>query len=52
MSPSTDPKYFGKSAFSGLKNVSKAALDIMSGKKEEEPPQAEVKETEQEKTDG
>ena len=49
---STDPKYFGKSAFSDLKNVSKAALDIMSGKKEEEPPQAEVKETEQEKTDG
>ena len=33
MSPSTDPKYFGKSAFSDLKNVSKAALDIMSGKK-------------------
>jgi len=52
MSPSTDPKYFGKSALSDLKNVSKAALDIMSGKKEEEPPQAEVKETEQEKTDG
>ena len=50
MSPSTDPKYFGK--FSDLKNVSKAALDIMSGKKEEEPPQTEVKETEQEKTDG
>ena len=52
MSPSTDPKYFGKSAFSDLKNVSKAALDIMSGKKEEEPPQTEVKETEPEKTDG
>ena len=47
-----DPNYFGKSPFKGMEGVINAARDVLSGKKEEEPPQAEVKETEQEKTDG
>ena len=54
MSPSTDPNYFGKSAFSDLKSVTDAARKVMQGEtqkevKEEEP---EVTKTEQEKTDG
>ena len=53
MSPSTDPNYFGKSAFSNLKGVADAARKVMQGEtqekvKEEEPPTT----TEQEKTDG
>ena len=54
MSPSTDPNYFGKSAFSNLKGVADAARKVMQGETQEE----EVKEeeptttTEQEKTDG
>jgi len=53
MSPSTDPNYFGKSAFSNLKGVADAARKVMQGEtqekvKEEEPTTT----TEQEKTDG
>jgi len=47
-----DPNYFGKSPFKDMEGVINAARDVLSGKKEEESPQAEVKETEQEKTDG
>ena len=53
MSPSTDPNYFGKSAFSDIKSVADTVRKVMQGEtqevKEEEP---EVTKTEQEKTDG
>ena len=56
MSPASDTRYFGKSAFSYLQNVTDVVKGVMSGEttKEEEvkKEESEVSTTEQEKTDG
>ncbi len=53
MSPSTDPNYFGKSAFSNLKGVADAARKVMQGETQEKVKEEEsTTTTEQEKTDG
>ena len=53
MSPSTDSNYFGKSAFSDLKNVTDAVRKVMQGETQEEVKEEEpTTTTEQEKTDG
>ena len=56
MSQASDPRYFGKSPFSPLKNASEVAAKIMRGETVEEvKPEVTPEEpttTEQEKTDG
>ena len=56
MSPASDPRYFGKSPFSHLKNASEVAAKIMRGETvEEEKPEVTPEEpttTQQEKSDG
>ena len=52
MSPSTDPSYFGKSAFSNLKGVADAARKVMQGETQEVKEEEPTTTTEQEKTDG
>ena len=57
MSPTTDPRYFGKSALSDLQGVAGAALKVLQGNPEEEvkteeSPEATTTEPEEEKSDG
>ena len=58
MSPSSDPRYFGKSPFDHLKNVAAAAAKIMNPETDkeevtkEESTIIEPTTTEQEKTNG
>ena len=58
MSPASDPRYFGKSAFSDLNNVTYAVLKVMRGDTQEvenvvkSEDKTEVTTDEQEKTDG
>ena len=58
MSPASDPRYFGKSAFSDLNSVTDAALKVMRGEIQEVEKEVksedntEVTTTEQEKIDG
>ena len=58
MSPASDPRYFGKSAFSDLNSVTDAVLKVMRGDTQEvenvvkSEDKTEVTTDEQEKTDG
>ena len=51
MSPASDPKYFGKSAFSHLRGVTDAVKNVLSGESQKEEktsvePQTESEEKE------
>ena len=51
MSPTSDPRYFGKSAFSHLRGVTDAVKNVMSGESQKEEktsvePQTESEEKE------